>query len=120
MQKRIQKLLQSPSRSALADVPHGPYPQEAGEARPAYQRAVQATLIVAASYLIIARSAIPHWVRAIDDYIIGRCASRFGICLCTLLCSMLHGSLVGVLCALILRHRRPAPRYLLFEHGADA
>ena len=98
MQKRIQTLLQSPSRSALADVLNGPYPPEA---RPAYQRAVLVTLIVAASYLIIPRSAIPRWVGAIGDYIVGRCASRFGICLCTLLCSMLYGSLIGVFCALI-------------------
>ena len=44
MHKRIQTLLHSPSRSALADVLHGPYPPDAC---PAYQRVVHGALVVA-------------------------------------------------------------------------
>ena len=108
MQKRILNLLQSSSRSALADVLHGPYPPEA---RPAYQRAVQVTLIVAACYLIIARSAIPDWVHAIEDHVMGRCDSMAARSLNTktgidisgfILCSMLlRGFMIGILCNLI-------------------
>jgi len=102
MQQRLQNLLHSPSRTALADVLHGPYPPEA---RPAYQRAVQATLIVAACYLIIARSAIPNWVHAIEDHVMGRCDSLAGRTLNTktgfILCTMLRCFTKGVLCGLV-------------------
>eukprot|EP00966_Prymnesium_polylepis_P251817 5821485-Prymnesium_polylepis.1 len=37
MQKRLQTLLHCPSRAALADVLHGPYPPDA---RPAYLRCI--------------------------------------------------------------------------------
>ena len=43
MQKRLQTLLHHPSRSALADVLHGPYPPDA---RPAYKRAVHGLIVV--------------------------------------------------------------------------
>jgi len=107
MQQRLQNLLHSPSRTALADVLHGPYPPEA---RPAYQRAVQATLIVAACYLIIARSAIPNWVHAIEDHVMGRCDSLAGRTLNTktgidisgfILCIMLRGFTKGLLFGLV-------------------
>ena len=110
MQMRIQNLLHNPSRSALADVLHGPYPPEA---RPAYQRAVQVTLIVAACYLIIVRSAIPNWVHAIEDHVMGRCDrmaatkwpnTKTGIDISGfILCSMLlRGFMIVILFNLIL------------------
>ena len=45
MQKRLQTLLHCPSRSALADVLHGPYPPDA---RPAYLRAVHLVIVFGA------------------------------------------------------------------------
>ena len=43
MQKRLHTLLHRPSRSALADVLHGPYPPDAS---PAYLRAVPALIVI--------------------------------------------------------------------------
>jgi hypothetical protein len=48
MQKRLQTLLHCPSRSALADVLHGPYPPGA---RPAYLRAVHLLIVFGTIYM---------------------------------------------------------------------
>ena len=48
MQKRLQTLLHCPSRSALADVLHGPYPSDA---RPAYLRAVHLLIVFGTIYM---------------------------------------------------------------------
>ena len=48
MHKRLQILLHSPSRSALIDVLHGPYP---ADARPAYQRVAHGLLVVVICWL---------------------------------------------------------------------
>ena len=48
MHKRLQILLHYPSRSALIDVLHGPYP---ADARPAYQRVAHGMLVVAICWL---------------------------------------------------------------------
>ena len=49
MRKRVQILLHNPSRSALADVLHGPYPTGA---RPAYQRMIIAVTMVFVSPIL--------------------------------------------------------------------
>ena len=48
MKKRVQTLLHCPSRSALADVLHGPYPPDA---RPAYLRAVHLLIVFGTIYM---------------------------------------------------------------------
>ena len=48
MQKRLQTLLHCPSRSALVDVHHGPYPPDA---RPAYLRAVHLLIVFGTIYM---------------------------------------------------------------------
>eukprot|EP00966_Prymnesium_polylepis_P136867 3162609-Prymnesium_polylepis.1 len=49
MKKRVQILLHNPSRSALADVLHGPYPTGA---RPAYQRTIVAVAMLLVSPIL--------------------------------------------------------------------
>ena len=59
MHKRIQTLLHSPSRSALADVLHGPYPPDAP---PAYLRAVHVLIVAGLCWLHIAYMRLPEWL----------------------------------------------------------
>ena len=55
MQKRLQTLLHCPSRSALADVLHGPYPPDA---RPAYLRAVHLLMVFGTIYMHLLASSL--------------------------------------------------------------
>ena len=59
MQKRLQTLLHRPSRSALADVLHGPYPPDAP---PAYLRAVHVLIVAGLCWLHIAYMRLPEWL----------------------------------------------------------
>ena len=59
MQKRLQTLLHRPSRSALADVLHGPYPPGS---RPAYLRAVHVVIVAGICWLHIAYMRLPAWL----------------------------------------------------------
>ena len=59
MHTRIQTLLHSPSRSALADVLHGPYPPDAP---PAYLRAVHVLIVAGICWLHIAYMRLPEWL----------------------------------------------------------
>merc|ERR1712185_497816 len=57
MHKRIQTLLHNPSRSALADVLHGPYPPDAP---PAYKRAVYLLVVVGIYWMHIMYMRLPE------------------------------------------------------------
>ena len=59
MQKRLQTLLHCPSRSALADVLHGPY---LPDAPPAYLRAVWVLIVASICWLHIAYMRLPLWI----------------------------------------------------------
>ena len=59
MQKRLQTLLHCPSRSALADVLHGPY---LPDAPPAYLRAVWVLIVASICWLHIAYMCLPLWI----------------------------------------------------------
>ena len=59
MHKRIQSLLHNPSRSALADVLHGPYPPDA---LPAYKRAVHLLIVGFICWMHMMYMRLPEWL----------------------------------------------------------
>ena len=59
MHKRIQTLLHDPSRSALADVLHGPYPPDA---QPAYKRVVHLLIVVGIYWMHMMYMRLPEWL----------------------------------------------------------